>query len=195
MFANGPLAYAIIAFRNSLVFHKIDFLTSLGIHAIPLACMVNFRWVTLYDEAKLPEGERFYMVIDDIFESNQTWTDWYFEMFVYPIALYMVWAIIYYLINFVIAEEAIRTKNYDTTYMYFSRKSWVKDLFNKFGDGMAPIVFISCHFGFFLCTLIVAIICYYLKYLNLFIVCGLYLVSFWNGAGYYMSYFAKNYER
>lgn len=47
LFANGPLAYAIVAFRNSLVFHKIDFLTSLGIHAVPLALMVNFRWVTL----------------------------------------------------------------------------------------------------------------------------------------------------
>mmetsp|Transcript_32195 Transcript_32195/g.23288 ORF Transcript_32195/g.23288 Transcript_32195/m.23288 type:complete len:164 (+) Transcript_32195:894-1385(+) len=65
LFANGPLAYAIVAFRNSLVFHKIDYLTSLGIHVIPLAIMVNFRWVTLYDEAKLPESERFYVTFDD----------------------------------------------------------------------------------------------------------------------------------
>lgn len=116
-------------------------------------------------------------------------------MFVYPISLYLVWAAVYYLINFVIAEELIRKKNYDTTYMYFSRKGWVKAIFNKFGDALAPIIFICCHFGFFLLTHLVAILCYYVKWLNITIVCGLYLVSFWNGAGYYMSYFAKNYER
>lgn len=116
-------------------------------------------------------------------------------MFVYPIVLYLIWASIYYAINFIIAADVIKKKNYDSTYMYFSRKSWAKEIFNKFGKGLEPIVFISCHFSFFLLTHIMAVVCYYLKWVNITIVCGLYLVSFWNGAGYYMSYFAKNYER
>jgi len=140
----------------------------------------------------LAEEERFYLVFDD---SNQSWNEWFSEMFVYPIVIYLLWASIYYLINFIIAEEIIRKKNYDSTYMYFSRKSWVKNIFNKFGEGLAPVIFIACHFSFFLLTHFMAIICYYVKWLNIIIVCGLYLVSFWNGAGYYMSYFAKNYER
>jgi hypothetical protein len=36
LYATGPLAIGIVAFRNSLVYHKIDFLTSLAIHAVPL---------------------------------------------------------------------------------------------------------------------------------------------------------------
>jgi hypothetical protein len=36
LYASGPLSIGIVAFRNSLVYHKIDFLTSLSIHAIPL---------------------------------------------------------------------------------------------------------------------------------------------------------------
>lgn len=36
LYASGPLSIGIVAFRNSLVYHKIDFLTSLAIHAIPL---------------------------------------------------------------------------------------------------------------------------------------------------------------
>lgn len=192
LFANGPLAYAIVAFRNSLVFHKIDFLTSLGIHAIPLAIMVNFRWVTLYDEALLPESERFYLTFDD---SQQSYGEFFLEMFGYPIFVYLCWAVVYYLINFVISDEIIKKKNYDSTYMYFGRMKFAQNIFKKVGPSLSPLVFMVCHFLFFLFTHCVAILCYHYKYLNITIVCALYLISFWNGAGYYMSYFAKNYER
>ena len=47
LFANGALGAAIPIFRNSLVFHKIDMLTSLAIHLMPLTCMFHIKWVTL----------------------------------------------------------------------------------------------------------------------------------------------------
>ena len=47
MYSTGPLALAIGAFRNSLVFHSIDHLTSLTIHAIPMFSAWNLRWITL----------------------------------------------------------------------------------------------------------------------------------------------------
>jgi len=116
-------------------------------------------------------------------------------MLAYPIFVYFCWAVVYYLINFVISDEIIKKKNYDTTYMYFGRMKWAANIFKKVGPSLSPLVFIICHFLFFLLTHFVAILCYYYKYLNIAIVCALCLVSFWNGAGYYMSYFAKNYER
>lgn len=45
--SQGALAAAIKAFRNSLVFHKIDMLTSLAIHAIPMSLMWHTRWFTI----------------------------------------------------------------------------------------------------------------------------------------------------
>ena len=47
VFSNGPLAAAIVAFRNSLVYHKIDYLTSLAIHAVPMTIMTHIRWYTI----------------------------------------------------------------------------------------------------------------------------------------------------
>ena len=47
IFSNGPLAAAIAAFRNSLVYHKVDMLTSLAIHAVPMTLMTHIRWVTV----------------------------------------------------------------------------------------------------------------------------------------------------
>ena len=49
VFANGPLAAAVAAFRNSLVYHKIDYLTSLFIHALPMILLTHIRWFVLFD--------------------------------------------------------------------------------------------------------------------------------------------------
>jgi len=49
LYSQGALAAAIKAFRNSLVFHKIDMLTSLAIHAIPMTIMWHIRWFTIPD--------------------------------------------------------------------------------------------------------------------------------------------------
>lgn len=60
LFATGPLAIGIVAFRNSLVYHKIDFLTSLSIHAVPLIVAFRVRWGTIPSQAGLPiEEQRF----------------------------------------------------------------------------------------------------------------------------------------
>jgi hypothetical protein len=47
VFANGPFGLAIPAFRNSMIFHKVDNLISLAIHVIPQVTSWNLRWHTL----------------------------------------------------------------------------------------------------------------------------------------------------
>ena len=56
VFSNGPLAFAIMMFRNSLVYHEIDKLTSMAIHAIPMIVMTHIRWYTIPHQANLPES-------------------------------------------------------------------------------------------------------------------------------------------
>jgi hypothetical protein len=54
LFSQGPLSAAIIAFRNSLVYHKIDMLTSLAIHAVPMVIGFHIRWFTIPEQSGLP---------------------------------------------------------------------------------------------------------------------------------------------
>lgn len=44
MLATGPLAWAIPVWRNSLVFHDIDKITSIFIHAFPGMLVFCMRW-------------------------------------------------------------------------------------------------------------------------------------------------------
>lgn len=43
--SNGPLAWAIVAWRNSLVFHDLEKMTSIFIHAAPPLLMYSQRWL------------------------------------------------------------------------------------------------------------------------------------------------------
>ena len=47
-FAMGPLLFGIPCYRNSLVFHSLDRLTSLKIHLGPALAMFMARW---YDDS------------------------------------------------------------------------------------------------------------------------------------------------
>lgn len=49
LYCNGILAISIWLFRNSLVLHKIDMLTSLGIHVMPMFMMYHVKWFTIHD--------------------------------------------------------------------------------------------------------------------------------------------------
>lgn len=50
-YANGCLAVAVAAFRNQMVFHKVDNLSSLALHILPQVALWNLRWHTMPYEA------------------------------------------------------------------------------------------------------------------------------------------------
>jgi hypothetical protein len=53
MYANGTLPVSVYLFRNSLVFHNFDMLSSVCIHLFPMIAMWNVRWVTIPYEAEI----------------------------------------------------------------------------------------------------------------------------------------------
>jgi hypothetical protein len=47
LYSNGCLGISIAAFKNSVVFHRIDYMVSLAIHIAPLLTCVRLRWSVL----------------------------------------------------------------------------------------------------------------------------------------------------
>jgi hypothetical protein len=140
----------------------------------------------------LPEGERRFSLITPW--SEQTWSD-YLQMMLYnPVKIYFIWFVIYALINFVIAAESVKKHNFDSTYKYFKRKSWVQKLMNKIGPNIGPAIFLAFHFTYFLITLLYGIIQFHCHWFNLLCILWLLATSTWNGACFYMEYFCKQYE-
>ena len=47
LFANGTIAFGSFYFRNSLVYHKIDMLTSVALHNLPMILTVHIKHFTI----------------------------------------------------------------------------------------------------------------------------------------------------
>jgi hypothetical protein len=58
LFAHGSILIAVGAFKNQMVFHNIDNMSSLALHMFPCVLMHNIHWNTMEYEKSLPEAER-----------------------------------------------------------------------------------------------------------------------------------------
>lgn len=114
LWANGPLAVALGAFRNQMVFHKMDNLSSLALHMLPQLITYNLKWFTIPYEAELPEKDRNFLTLSEP-DSFKV-----LRMFVIPAGIYLIHAVVMYNINFVCAKKRIADRNYDTMFKYFA---------------------------------------------------------------------------
>lgn len=100
LYSAGVNALATAAFENALIFHKFDRLICLVTHPVPMVCLWNVRHVTMEHEKTLPDKDARFLRHP---EDESLWSyDAFVMNFVYPYALYFVWAILYYLFNFVL---------------------------------------------------------------------------------------------
>jgi hypothetical protein len=191
LISNGALAIAVAAFRNSLVFHRLDYTVSLAIHAMPMLTTVQIRWWSMKYEAGLPEEQRKFAQIRTDITSEEYW-----DMMVWtPYKLYFIWMSVYALINFVICKRKIKTQNYLTLYTMMKEWKSFGVLIKMFGKRFSPLIFIVTHFLFFSIMHLFAIVCFHYEYVNKVYVIIVLLVAFKNGADFYMDYFARKYEQ
>jgi hypothetical protein len=184
MHATGPLAVATGAFNNSLVFHSIDHLTSLAIHVIPMVSVWNLRWSTLpvetaneyYLNLPLDYSPPIIQVISD------------------AVLSYLVWAVPYCGLLFSIKYERIKERKYDCLFMYCAGLPVFQPLLDFGGRDRLPVIFMTGHFVYYISSVLIAYVCFHSYYLHsLWMLATLY-ICFWNGASFYMDYFAKKYH-
>ena len=178
-FSMGPLLLAIPIFRNSMVIHSLDKITSVFLHLAPGYTLWGIRNHSCGENWAVARSiPSFYVYL------------------LYPSVLYLVWAIVYYLIIFKLAYQRCEKKNNLTLFKYHleDKKSFFYKLSGSFGEKSRPFTFMSVHMIFSFVTLVLTYLTLYNQYLQF----GLLLFStsqtFWTAANYYMEIFTKNYE-
>jgi hypothetical protein len=71
----------------------------------------------------------------------------------------------------------------------------VQAFFAKYGLTLSPKGFMASHFVMFFVLHLVAVVEYHCFWVNLLIIMTYSLRCVWNGACFYMEYFAKKYEQ
>lgn len=188
MYANGSLATATAAFSNALIFHKFDNLISLVTHPVPLLCMWNVKYITMFEQKDLPEDKRYFL--NHPFEENFfSWEAFYLN-FVIPYLVYFVWAVIYYQINFRFKTKKIEEKEYKTLFKYFSQNvPWSKKLIEEVGPKKSPMLFMGYHCVYFSISHFFAVISFYSTLIHTFLMLMWLTIGVWNGSCFYVKFF------
>ncbi|KAK4479051.1 hypothetical protein RD792_014562 [Penstemon davidsonii] len=120
-FAEGPLAWALIVWRCSLVFNSMDKIVSVFIHLLPGLVFFTIRWWDpVFFEAMHPEGTPSRASWPYVECKSYIWT-W---LFFVPLVAYIVWQLLYYLIVDVLRRQRLlRDPEVMTSYRELSKKA------------------------------------------------------------------------
>ncbi|KAG0246015.1 hypothetical protein B0O80DRAFT_415819 [Mortierella sp. GBAus27b] len=182
----GPLALAIVTWRNSLVLHSLDKVTSVYIHMSPPITLYVVRW--LYPD---PEHTRFPALKGmDALPTLSSLKS--------AIALYLAWQIAYYVFVVVRQREKIEAGKRVTSYTWLlndPKGGAISKAAHTFGEKYSILTFMGMQLIYTFVTCLFALLFYRNFKLNTIFLVGLFHVSVWNGACYYMEVFSKQYEK
>ncbi|OWM77281.1 hypothetical protein CDL15_Pgr028918 [Punica granatum] len=120
-FAEGPLAWALIIWRCSLVFSSVDKIISVLIHLLPGLVFFTIRWWNPTTFAAMhPEGTAKRVSWPYVEDKSYLWT-W---LFLVPLFVYTLWQILYFLIvNVLRRQRLLRDPEVMTSYRELSKKA------------------------------------------------------------------------
>ncbi|KAF5726083.1 hypothetical protein HS088_TW23G00824 [Tripterygium wilfordii] len=120
-FAEGPLAWALIIWRCSLVFNSLDKLVSVLIHLLPGLVFFTVRWWNPETFAAMhPEGTSHRVSWPYVEDKSYLFT-W---LFLVPLVAYTLWQALYFLIvNVLRRQRLLRDPEVMTSYRELSKKA------------------------------------------------------------------------
>ena len=193
---SGPLALAIAALRNSVVFHDWDILCVFMVHFSPAVAVWGMRWwpeelVHTFPHAfnigcsHLPPQKTLFFSPDDC-------PGTFVELSVYPVLLCLAWAIPYSIFVFYAGAGYLARRGYHTVYEEMKEMPLFLILL-KGEEKWKPLKYMSVHlftisFAYLVVPLLWHSFAIHTTYMLLLLCIGLR-----NGGTYYFRVFAKKY--
>ncbi|GMH76465.1 hypothetical protein TrST_g1984 [Triparma strigata] len=174
MVSNGPLAWAVLAFNNSLIFHSAQHMVSAFIHISPMLLSYCLRWHPGEEVVVCPETGCEVVTHFDLIKTTM-------------VKFYLPWLVFYYAWVFVAMKDRVKRVGATTLFDHVSKIGGEK-WFNNISSNrlLQQAFFMLCHYVFAMCTMLLAAVFYHHKkshFSFVFIIC---FSSAWNGSNYYM---------
>ena len=172
----GSLAWAIVAWRNSLVFHSVDKITSLFIHIFPPAVMQTIVHVMDREHA-----EELFPAMTRVFHMT------FIESIVSASIAYVVWQTLYYIFIQVRRQEKIKAGR-PTSFTWLLKsysKTWIGRMVLKLPEVLQPFAFMGIQFAYALVTMAPCMLWLQSRIAAAIFLSSVFSWSVWNGANYY----------
>lgn len=197
---NGPVAWAIITWRNSLVFHSLDKVTSVFIHIFPPLVTYCIKWmpelqndvycdnvtyVTNYRDARFPA-------------LGQMELPSFRDVIICSTVAYGVWQFLYYLFIMVGRRDKVESGLRLTSYSWLlddthGKKGFIQNVAFMFGAKWKLEMFMLLQLVYNVVTSIPTYYLYRHFWLHTTFLILMFAVSVWNGANYYIEVFSRRY--
>ncbi|XP_070539753.1 uncharacterized protein [Ptychodera flava] len=176
--ANGPLLWAIPVYRNSLVFHSLDKMTSVFIHLLPAYLSFGLRW---YPQSI---SQHWYKpFVQDHATGSFLW------LVAIPLGCYIFHGLMY----MVLVHHIIKPgEDYLDSYRHLTadEKSIFFKVTNVFGKKLQLYVFFFCSWVCCLVTMLFCRLWYEYFISHVILLSMVFVIMVWNGASFYMDVFA-----
>jgi len=184
---SGPLAMGALMWRNSLVFHDLDKLTSVFIHVFPPLVVFCIRWY--------PMDNDFTRVC-----TNSECTIDVQHAFIYALVYYAMWQGYYLLQTEVIDKKKLEM---DAEIMTSARwmslvkphPVWVYLRKKGVSEKSAAAALVGTQFLYTILTLVPVIPIYQNFYLHCLYLATIIIMCVWNGANFYFEIFSDSYSK
>jgi len=183
-FTNGPLAFAILAWRNSLVFHSLDKTTSIFIHLTPNLVIWSLHWFP---------GSPNYATC----AANHDTISFY-EGTIFPLVVpYLMWQVLYYLKVEIFDKPYFKSdKEIMTSYKYTigSGTGIMYQFCMIFGKKYSVFMFGVAQFVYTFFTLCLIKLFYENYWIHTVFLFLIITGATYNGAQFYIEVFSKRYQ-
>lgn len=192
--ASGPLALAIPTWRNSLVFHSVDKITSVFVHTLPALLLFCIRW---YPPAgfELPANLEFGRTMASGMLGYVCWQ-----------AFYLLHTEVFFRKQLNKQQELMTSIRWLTTPPYSGITLWVHRVVRACGilkpgemfdseSWKTKMIFISVQLLYTAVTMLPVTWLWSSFYLHVWYLLIILLVCVWNGASYYIEVFSHAYRK
>jgi len=212
--SSGPLVWAIIAWKNRLVFHDIDKVTSLAIHSFPVGVSYLWRWTPMSQPADAISellGLGWSPVKFPVPPSADTVGLW--ELYALPLLVYSIWQILYYWKTEVLdlsrlnADPELQTslrwlvRDTRNAMNVMVRRVLTATGFLRRDEALnaahlkTKIIFMVAQLIYTFLTLLPVWLMYNNFYFHTCFLLGVFSISTYNGAEFYIQNFSEKYQQ
>lgn len=185
-FSWGTVSFAVITWRNKLVLHSVEKITSTAIHVFPgiIMYVITHQLDPVYKAKRFPGSIKL-----------EQWNFW--QGIFYTSIMYFIWQLSYH--YFITIRKAEKIKKGKVTSFEYLRKTFSKTLLGKFVNSLPepfPVVaFTFIQYGYQLSTMSLCPLLYKYKLLCSLFVSFIFLTAVYNGATYYVDFYGKKFQK
>ncbi|KAI4104234.1 MAG: hypothetical protein L6R37_003403 [Teloschistes peruensis] len=192
--AYGNNAVAIAMWRNSMVFHSLDKVTSLFIHLMPpvtLHCLVHLTSAAF-------QKERFpaiYAIKYSPPDSQEHYSLW--AMMIWATVPYSLWQLAYHFLITVRRREKIAAGR-PTSFTWLRKsyaKTWIGRVVLSLPDALQEPAFMLVQYSYALATMIPCPLWFWYRWLSASFLLAVFSWSIYNGATYYIDVFGTRFQK